>query len=357
MIQLIGSYYDGADSTTVAAELEVFEHEVTLRIAGTKRYLAIEDLRVDARLGNTPRAITWGSDDRFVTSDQTNTDMLMNKLPGKAKLAWVSWLEQRMFIAVLALTIAALSAGSFAIWGIPLMAETIAFAAPQSISAQLGKSTLATIDQILKPSNLSNQRQQVLTALFRQHGDIQDIEFRHAKYLGANALTLSATTVVITDQLVDLAKNDEELLAVYLHELGHARLLHVERSILHNSAWVVLLSVVLGDISAAGDLILTLPLVVGQAAYSRDFEREADHFAMEGLQSAGLQTGALADILERMETSQRTLAETDNSEDDNGTDGKPKPNGSRSTANKILEYLSTHPATQERVAYIRNAQQ
>lgn len=360
MIHLAGTYYDGADSSPESATLEVYEAEVILRLPNGKHHLAAADIHIDAKLGNTPRTITWGGVERFVTMDHSNADALQNTLPKKSQLAWVSWLEQKTIIAIVALVVAAGSAASVAIWGVPFMAKTVAYGAPESVSSQLGESTLATIDQILEPSQIDAERQQALISLFRAHGEVPVIEFRHAERLGPNALTLSATTIVMTDQLVTLAENDNELLAVYLHELGHARLRHVERTILHNGAWVVMLSVILGDISAAGDLILTLPLVVGQAAYSREFEREADHFAIAELQAAGIEPMALAEILERMEAFIYSAEEDSDHSDactSDDTDATiPSEQDEESVAIRLLEYLSSHPATQERITYIRRAQ-
>ena len=66
------------------------------------------------------------------------------------------------------------------------------------------------------------------------------------------------------------------------------------------------------------------------SGYSRDAEREADAFALERLQAAGIGSGGLLDFFAR-------LAEKD----------KDSP---------LVRILSTHPASAERLAHIRGAE-
>ena len=77
---------------------------------------------------------------------------------------------------------------------------------------------------------------------------------------------------------------------------------------------------VFGDISAVA---AAAPAALLEAKYSRDLEREADAFAADTLQTNGIETAHLAAILLRME-------------EQAGSSGG-------------LGYLSTHPATSERL--------
>ena len=223
--------------------------------------------------------------------------------------------------------------------------------------------------------------------------------FRKAQRVGANAFTLSQTTVVFTDDLVQLTSDDEELLAVYFHELGHARLLHVERSILQSVAWAVVLTMITGDIGGVGELVLALPLTLGQAAYSRKHEREADEFAIVELKALGISPLKLATMLDRIEASHGVSHEDELSisldlkspesperterpesislgpqvegsanKDSQGADVSNAREGLVENSNdakdeesnfsrSFLELLSSHPITSERKAYIRAAAQ
>ncbi len=359
-INLEGKYFDGVSSVAVPARIVAREGTLQLHYDGKVEALAAVELKLEARLGSTPRQITWDGRFRFVTSDHAGADALATLLPRDDKLRLVAWLEARTGVAIAAALLIFAAGVGFAVWGVPRVSEAAAFAAPEEISAQLGASTLGTIDRLLAPSELESARQAELADHFAEFGAVETLEFRKGGRIGANAFTLSATTVVMTDELVALADTDEQLLAVYLHELGHARLRHVERSILQNAMWVVLFTVISGDFSGVGELILSLPVAVGQMAYSREFEREADRYAIDALLEAGLNPGALADILEYMVDDELPGDEAGSNTGPVASDPARNPAGTQEStdtgnelAESLLEYFSTHPATRERIAYIR----
>ena len=111
------------------------------------------------------------------------------------------------------------------------------------------------------PSKLETSRQQQLEKYFAAHGgdDVEVFFRREERFVGANALTLSGTTVVFTDAIVNLLEKDEQLLAVFLHELGHARLRHVEQTLLQSVGWAVLLTFITGDVGGVGELLRPCP--------------------------------------------------------------------------------------------------
>ena len=106
----------------------------------------------------------------------------------------------------------------------------------------------------------------------------------------------------------------------------------------------------LGDVSSAGELILSLPLVVGQAAYSRTLESEADQFAIDALLEAGIDPGHLADALLLLPTSHDHEEDEEHQEEDTREEVG---DSETSWSERVFEYLSTHPATLDRVKHIR----
>ena len=54
-------------------------------------------------------------------------------------------------------------------------------------------------------------------------GHVYQLEFRHGGYIDANAFALPSGIIVMTDELVELAKSDDELISVLAHEIGHVR--------------------------------------------------------------------------------------------------------------------------------------
>lgn len=186
-------------------------------------------------------------------------------------------------------------------------------------------------------ARLRPERQTVLRSRFAAvaAGRLQDrpprIEFREGgAAIGANAFALPGGIVVFTDELVALAEHDEELLAVFAHELGHLEHRHTLRQWLQGSIAAVLLMALTGDASSITALASAAPAVLLDAHYSQDFEREADVFSIEVLRRQAVSPQRYADILTRLETE---------------TGGGPE----------VPSFLSSHPPSAERVEAARRA--
>ena len=361
-LRIEGRYFDGHNSEASSAQLVFDGVGLSLQTEAFSERIDSNELQASDRLGTTPRMLSWGQAGRFVTANSDQVDELLATLGLKNNLGWVVKLESRLAIALAAIAIAVVFAVGFAVYGVPAIANQIAQATPASVSNLLAQSTLRTLERILEPSELSAERQGQLRTYFRDHAELERLEFRKASAFGANALTLSATTVVFTDELVALAENDAELLAVYFHEVGHARMQHVEKTIVQNSAWAVLLSVLVGDVTGAGGLILTLPVVVGQMAYSRELEREADQYAIDALAVSQHSPTLLADMLVKLENSRLAKASEAMKTDEEHTEVLDEADVEETTdettdeswAERMFEYLATHPATEERLKHIRS---
>ena len=399
---LSGTYYDGVSSRGHPATLTVERLQAVLIYGEQRLQLDPNRLNIEAALGRMPRKITWQGNDFFAADASAELDQLVASLGKGSIMDWVAGLEKRGGIIVAATLGTLLFILGFGIYGVPKLAEATAYILPESVSAKLANSTLEKLDLALDDSALSDERQAQLRAFFLARGEVDELYFRQAQRVGANAFTLSQTTVVFTDDLVQLTSDDEELLAVYFHELGHARLLHVERSILQSVAWAVVLTMITGDIGGVGELVLALPLTLGQAAYSRKHEREADEFAIVELKALGISPLKLATMLDRIEASHGVSHEDELSisldlkspespesperterpesislgpqvegsanKDSQGADVSnareglvENPNDAKDEesnfSRSLLELLSSHPITSERKAYIRAAAQ
>ncbi|MBI5110091.1 MAG: M48 family metallopeptidase, partial [Rhodocyclales bacterium] len=116
--------------------------------------------------------------------------------------------------------------------------------------------------------------------------------------------------------------------AVLAHEIGHLEQRHGLRRVLQDSATALVVIAVTGDIGSLVSLTAALPALVLQSKYSRDFETEADDFARAYLARRGIPVDALTAILLRMEQK-------------------------AGRSNSAPDYLSSHPATRERVERAR----
>src|SRR5690606_20088845 len=145
----------------------------------------------------------------------------------------------------------------------------------------ISKQTLSLLDsQLLQPSQLPVARQQALKEKFHAftrglpRADGLRLDFRHSPGIGPNAFVLHDGQVVMTDQLVALAEDDAELLAVLGHEAGHHERRHGLRRAMEKSAFLVVMGFLFGDVSGAGALSVSLPILLLESGYSRQHERE-----------------------------------------------------------------------------------
>jgi Zn-dependent protease with chaperone function len=213
--------------------------------------------------------------------------------------------------------------------GVPALVERGIALMPQEMDTRIGLGGLALLDQqLFGPSSLPPARREHLRTAFagvaRDTGmeDRVRLEFRDGKDLGPNAFALPDGIVVLTDSMAGLAQHDDELRAVFAHEIGHVQHRHAMRALLAGSLNGLLAVVVLGDISAASTLIAGVPVTLAHAANSREFEHEADDVARQWMRQANVASTRLGDLLLRLE---------------------------REAGSHDWGYLSTHPSVAERV--------
>lgn len=340
MIELTATYYDGQSSKPHAVVLRV-ESGGPLRIEGLASPIefALADVRIAPRLGNTPRSLSFPEGAKCETLDNDAVDAL-ERLEGAAGVrgqstvrAWIHRLESgwRWALASLALVVLIVVVGFQ--WGVPRLARSIAMQIPDEMTYDLGRGTLATLDRILfSPSQLSEDRRAELRVEFgrmaaKYPGLPLSLEFRHAGF--PNAFALPDGTIVVTDGLVKLAQNDEQIMSVLAHEIGHVHHRHTLRMALESSSIALLATVTLGDASQIVGLLSAFPTLYAQAHYSRFHETEADTFALEYLDRSGIARHHFADIL--------TLLQQDAGGQKKG----------------VATYLSSHPPTEQRVQRFR----
>ena len=90
-------------------------------------------------------------------------------------------------------------------------------------------------------------------------------------------MALPSGTLIVTDAFVMLAANDDEIVSVLAHEAGHVEHHHGLRLVFQNSVVALVITWLVGDVST---LLAAAPTALLQAKYSRDFERDADAYAV-----------------------------------------------------------------------------
>ncbi len=342
MNEVPAGYYDGVVSTRHAVRLSVDGPNLRMRGDGIANIYPLAQVRVSAGIGSVPRRIRLPGGGACEVEDRGFLAAL-ERLQGKGAVARsIHRWEKSIPLVLTSLLVTVLAVTLFMKFGIPVLARQVAFALPADVQSALGRDSLATLDRmVFTPSMLPASRRTDLTALFaRMTSELPGtagcrLEFRSSRILGANALALPSGIVIITDDLVKLARNDEEIEGVLAHELGHVQGRHALRYVLQNSAATLVIASLTGDIVSITSLSATVPTALVNASFSRDFEREADNAAIAYLRREKIPLRRYTDILSRLQA--QIDAKHGNASGDN---------------DRFRNYLSTHPDTAERIRMI-----
>lgn len=308
------------------------------------------DVSVSSRVGNAPRYLELGDSGRFETLQNDEVDQLNARWHSKVE-GLADRLERNMKLVFVAVLVVALGSFGFVRYGIPAASGPIASLIPKSIDRHLGDQTLKTMDnRFFKPSTLDKKRQVELQELFAsllpdapaEHINHQFL-IRDARDM-PNAFALPNGTIVMTDALIKLADHDDMLASIMMHEIGHVEERHSMQMLVRQTSLSIVILLITGDVSTVSSTLLLIPAWMAQASYSQNLETAADGFALQEMLASGRDPNAFADIMEKMQNF--------------GRDEKPpEPSDKDQEHNKsrLLDYLSTHPATQERIKRFREA--
>jgi Zn-dependent protease with chaperone function len=333
-------YLDGQRAQVHRVALEVKEGILYVLGETVTRQIPLQELHVSEPMGAAPRLIKFPDGAHCEVRDHAALNAMLRE-HGHTD-SWVVNMQARWAWALVAVLFTLAIVGAGYRWGLPAVSEQIAYRLPENVLSRLGEVTLNVLDdQLLSASKLKPDRQQALRARFENlanedtHNVRHHILFRDGQSLGANAFALPDGNIVITDQLIALAGNDEEIMGVLAHELGHLKYRHSLRMLIQGSVVGFVLAWYIGDVSsvAAG-----LPALLLQARYSRDHEREADRYAATVLKANGIPPQRLADMLMRLEASHASKNTDKKGRADDG----------------VMGYLASHPATRERIEALKH---
>jgi len=321
------SYYDGQTAGAERVALQLIGGSLLFELAGATQFVELNTASVVEPVGRGPWVVELADGAYLKITDADFGEMLAEESDSSG---FVRMLEGAWHWALVSIVVAVVATWATLTYGVPALATTVAFALPENVSAALRDEGMGVLDDVLfDESELSEESAERVTRLFddikKTNLDFRPyrLEFR-ASRIGANAFAVPGGIVVMTDELVELAESDAEIMAVLAHEVGHLYGRHSLRILLQNSVSALFIAGLTGDISNITALSAAIPTVLMQAKYSRDFEREADDFAFDYLKLRGVSTDALSDLLRRL----------DDSESEDGSE--------------LAAWLSSHPPSEER---------
>lgn len=328
----------GAAAATAARLVVSAEGVATVTAAATGAVLvgsALRDATISARVGSIPRHLTFPGGSDFETGDNDGVDRIRDRHLG-TRGGIIPALEafRPRLVVFVAVTIA-LCALLYR-FAVPALVEFAVWATPPAVSDLMGKSVLVSLDSVMfEPTDLEPDRRTRLQDAFARlvevartaHGEAAfpgyTLHFRSGGQIGPNAFALPDGSVIVTDELVRLTEDDEMVLGVLAHEIGHVEHSHSLRQLYRAAGVTALIMLIGGDIGAATEDILVQGAALVALSHSRAAESEADRFSVELMHRAGHDPEAIARFFELLR-------------DRFGFAGD-------------FGILSTHPATQERI--------
>ena len=339
MISFKGKWYDGRTSATEDVVCIVYDNGAYRIERMSDGGLILRgprfDIEVSPRLANTQRYLLFPGGEKFESNDNETVDRIETLFVKPSWLKFVYRLESHWRYVLPALVLLLFILWGLMTHGIPWVAKTIAYRLPPSILSFASDQTLDILDRsVFEPSELDENTQRELLEHFQSvlvaHSDFKlEILFRKGGRIGPNAFALPSGIIVFTDEMIQISAHDDELLAVLTHEIGHIVHRHGMRSLIQDSILGFVLMSITGDVSGSSELFLGLPVMLTELAYSRSFEREADEYALTYMCTNGISPLGFASLMRRIESQ--------------------KPNAPDMASEKWINYLSTHPLTDERI--------
>ncbi len=141
-----------------------------------------------------------------------------------------------------------------------------------------------------------------------------------------NAFALPGGHIIVYDGILHSMKSYEELAALLGHEYAHVKLRHSTRNILRQASVTILLYTLMGDVSGLGAYVLQHAASLNNLQYSRELEQQADAEGFALMKQKQIDATGMLRLFETLKK--------------------------ENTAD-MPSFLSTHPATEDRIEFIR----
>ncbi len=217
-------------------------------------------------------------------------------------------------------------------WGIPSLARPITAAIPISWEIQLGQFIQQEVTAgkpVCHNPKLIQAVESILTAMTNSIDQLPyQFQVTVVDSPVVNAMAAPGGYIMVFRGLLQDTASPEEFAGVLAHEIQHVLLRHTMHLIVRHVSIAFVVAALSGDASGMVAYALQAAQTLQTLSYSRDAEDQADEQGFQLLQRSRINPEGMITFFAKL--------------------GKEQP------ANDILRYLSTHPATQERLAHLKS---
>ncbi|MDP3660393.1 M48 family metallopeptidase [Phenylobacterium sp.] len=289
-------FHDGRTAQAHDVELTLVDGAVLFYADGQAHRWALAGVEVEVLGGLVRLAAPAGGDGRLMVDGAAWRAATGGVAPSGKRFR-----EARLIGALVA---AAAAVTAFVFIGMPALSGPLARATPIKFEQQMGDSFDVQISAPLRTCKQDPAGQAALRrlgeTLQRQADTPFRIRVRAVEAPFANAFALPGGAVLVTDDLIAMARSPEELSAVIAHEAAHVEKRHVMQAVWRSFGFGMVLDAVVGGGSGAGQQAVLLAGGLSDLRYGRQAEAEADARGQDLLQAAGLSSQGMAPFFARL---------------------------------------------------------
>lgn len=292
-----GRFYDGLTARPHEVEASLSDGEVAFEVEGRRHVWPAAQVKID-RLGELIRVSLPGDAARLQVA---NADW-PTEGPWASAGAQES-MRGREIRLIVGLALVGVAVLGFVFVGMPAASGPLARATPPAFERQIGENFEDQLDLAMKPCAGVAGQDALYELGDRLEGSDSEpfnIRVRAVQAPFANAFALPGGAVLVTDDLIDMAKNPDELSAVIAHEVAHVEKRHVMQAVWRSLGLGLVLDAVVGGGTGAGQQAVLLAGSFTDLRYSREAETEADDLGRELLHQHGLSSLGMAPFFERL---------------------------------------------------------
>ncbi len=339
-MEITGEFFDILSSKGRRASLKPEGSHLSVYADGDR---VAGDLRLESMQDNQVLHFECG---RQFIADQVLSREFRRRYQGKTE-RFVRWLEQ--FSTRRALFLVVLVVSALVLYRVLLStaSELIVAGLPHAVERQIGENTyLALKRTVLGETQLSDSVRLRLvdgTGVMAEHmalPDVPNLHFHSSRVFGPNALAFPGGPIVVTDELVNLLDDQEEILAVIAHELAHVKERHSLRQIIEIVGMTAIAAILFGADESLIEEATAVLIDARLISHSRGYEKEADLIALDVIRDLGMDEMSLHSAIRKLIEHNCGLAP------------------SEADLNECLDgdafhnWLSTHPSGAERLEYL-----
>lgn len=332
-----GLYFDRKQATKIPTQLLIDDTGCASLTNKLGKPVRFSSIHISDRIGDSTRFLTLPNHELFETDNNDAIDRLLSRYGSSVKNTTI---ETKYVFRVVALALVLFSSWSFIHYGIPAASYKVAMMTPVDMLIEEGQSALKRLDEHhFSASSIEDKRQIEITEKFKnllpenQQQYAYQLHFRAAEKIGANAFALPSGDILVTDALINLAQNDDEIISILLHEIAHVELRHSVQSVVQTSTLLLGVVILTGDITSLSTILFAIPALLLDTGYSRRMEEQADSYSLEHMTKLNIDPIHFANIMLNISDSHKKIAQSESS------------------------YWSSHPPTNERIGKFKVASQ